>query len=236
MANLSTYRFLEFQRKFGVLEDTELEDGESEDELPETDVESDELGIDEDERDDEEYDSDGVDQSACSQPWRPYVPFIPQQPHPGIAIHKKEPLYLTRLVMAENARGGARSNLLLLLRLLHHFQNSVTTSKMNFLELIVVIEPREGNQQRLEGPFHNLYFELAIPQDTDVAGIKRITRARPLCDALINLKQILYAGGWSGEARQDQASIITSCNTDIASRVCTRIKNRVGFLQVIRLG
>jgi hypothetical protein len=63
--------------------------------------------------------------------------------------------FLTRLVMAENARGGAWSNLLLLLHLLHHFQSSVTTSKMNILELVVVFEPREGNKQRLEGHFHD---------------------------------------------------------------------------------
>ena len=79
--------------------------------------------------------------SSKASPWRGYS-------QEGAA-------YLTRLVMAENARGGAWSNLLLLLHLLHHFQSSVTTSKMNILELVVVFEPREGNKQRLEGHFHD---------------------------------------------------------------------------------
>ena len=160
--------------------------------------------------------------SSKASPWRGYS-------QEGAA-------YLTRLVMAENARGGAWSNLLLLLHPLHHFQSSVTTSKMNILESIVVFEPQEGNYSASKGISTTCVLNLPFPKTQMLRVFKRITRARPFCDALINLKQIIYAGGWSGEARQDQASIITSCNTDIAPRVSARIKNRVGFLHVIHLG
>jgi hypothetical protein len=46
-------------------------------------------------------------------------------------------------------------------------KTSLQLDKMETLELIMGLEPREGNQQRLEELFHNLYYELAIPDDTN---------------------------------------------------------------------